>query len=239
MLATYWRSFKKNFFLTEILRFHSRTDWLRFTFHDKSQGSIPYIPVYGSSRLSNHIWKFRSNFWTSATVLLYCRCQVNFCAYGLNWGKTKYDLKWTCVSLPKNYHLNSCTKNSLYLQRTLASNVRMGGQFERYCFSCSLRHDDVLRIVPQVVFLFRRSIIFLNNRKLWNRWHWWWQSQHYLWKEKFCVMHARLKPRVDHLFRKYLFVFYAKIIYQFLDHFEVNETPWVCSTPTIMHTVIC
>ena len=45
-------------------------------------------------------------------------------------------------------------------------------------------------------------------------------------------MHARLKPRVDHLFRKYLFVFYAKIIYQFLDHFEVNETPWVCSTPT-------
>ena len=45
-------------------------------------------------------------------------------------------------------------------------------------------------------------------------------------------MHARLKPRVDHLFRKYLFVFYAKIIYQFLDHFEVNETPWVYSTPT-------
>ena len=117
--------------------------------------------------------------------------------------KTKYDWKWTFVCLHKNYHLNSCTKNSLYLQRTLSSNVRKGGQFERHFFSCVLRHDGVLRIVPQVVFLFRRSITFWNNRKLWHRWHWLRQSQHYLWKEKFCVMHARWKPRVDHLFRKY------------------------------------
>ena len=63
------------FFLIEILRFHSRTE---------SYGSITFSLVYGSSRLSNHFWKFRSNFCTSATVLLYCRCQVNVCAYCLN-----------------------------------------------------------------------------------------------------------------------------------------------------------
>ena len=41
------------FFLIEILRFHSRTE---------SYGSITFSLVYGSSRLSNHFWKFRSNF---------------------------------------------------------------------------------------------------------------------------------------------------------------------------------
>ena len=34
--------------------------------------------------LSNHFWKFRSNVCASTTVLLYCRCQVNVCAYCLN-----------------------------------------------------------------------------------------------------------------------------------------------------------
>ena len=51
-------------------------------------------------------------------------------------------------------------KKQPLIKRIPASNVRMGGQFERYCFSCILRHDDVLRIVPQVVFLFRLSTTF-------------------------------------------------------------------------------
>ena len=36
----------------------------------------------------------------------------------------------------------------------------MGGQFERYCFSCILRHDGVFRIVPLVVFLFAEVQLF-------------------------------------------------------------------------------
>ena len=102
---------KCHFVLTEILRFRSTIDWLRFPFNDKYYGSILYTPVHGSSRLSNHFWKFRSNFWTSATVPLYRRCQVNFCAFW-SWRKAvsfyiyeKHEEPWFTKTAEKWFHL--------------------------------------------------------------------------------------------------------------------------------------